>query len=571
MSHRGRHRLARWTAWACGAVFALLGSASDRIDAARADPPDLASVQAQMVDDSEEARAAAAAALVDRYPDGAICVPMLIDLLDDESPRVVQNAARALDSMMVAAATPLAEYCARPEIRSKGAAFAEHVAAGLAGRAGYVVLLGDTSKWSARPRPPLELERIVAAALHPADGAQRPWEALVLATRGSNGPQRQLAAAALACFGADAILAKGIPLFAHPGRSDAARPCLVLLNGQTDVESWCGARLLHRLRWSDRTTASTLLDVADSSRTAVGDRALPFDEEAMAVLGDMGTAATKDSIQRLIESVKVGPYDADLDARCGAVIALGHAEDLSGLMEPSRSGLAQWIGAALLKRGVLAGRALATVLDAYRRGVPYVGGCSLENVLAGAGEAGAPALPLLRKKMDSHDQMERRTGAAFAILAIEPKDPAALAFIVTTIDDPATDVGVRRAAEVRLPRMATTLPGSLELLRDWAKPDALRRRVARGMSAIAGLCLLAARARGAEGDLIRDLALFDVSAREGPGGYCFLEGLRKTIEALGRIGNPAVAAVPALEAMRNGDDVTLRVVAAQAIRRIRAK
>jgi len=47
--------------------------------------------------------------------------------------------------------------------------------------------------------------------------------------------------------------------------------------------------------------------------------------------------------------------------------------------------------------------------------------------------------------------------------------------------------------------------------------------------------------------------------------------LEKVAVALGRIGPDAVAAVPLLTSLRDGKDETLRVVAAQALRRIRAK
>src|SRR5207244_2442791 len=60
-------------------------------------------------------------------PDGAVAVPMLVDLLDDESPEVVAAAARAIDSMAVAGVRPMAAFCSDPTNWKDGSQFREGV------------------------------------------------------------------------------------------------------------------------------------------------------------------------------------------------------------------------------------------------------------------------------------------------------------------------------------------------------------------------------------------------------------------------------------------------------------
>jgi hypothetical protein len=81
-------------------------SADDRI-AVRA-------IEEELLADGPAARATAAAKLADLFPEGADAVPMLIDLLDDESPDVVAAAARAIDSMALAGAPRITAWCADP-------------------------------------------------------------------------------------------------------------------------------------------------------------------------------------------------------------------------------------------------------------------------------------------------------------------------------------------------------------------------------------------------------------------------------------------------------------------------
>ena len=79
-------------------------------------------------------------------------------------------------------------------------------------------------------------------------------------------------------------------------------------------------------------------------------------------------------------------------------------------------------------------------------------------------------------------------------------------------------------------------------------------------------------AKGAVPEMVRCLqdAADEPDARYKPGarqsGQC-----RSAAVALGRIGPDAAAAVPALTALRDKGDETIRVPAAQALRRIRAK
>jgi len=71
-------------------------------------------IETDLVSDDPAVRAKAATELTDRFPDGAVAVPMLVDLLDDESPDVVAAAARAIDSMALAGAPRITAWCADP-------------------------------------------------------------------------------------------------------------------------------------------------------------------------------------------------------------------------------------------------------------------------------------------------------------------------------------------------------------------------------------------------------------------------------------------------------------------------
>src|SRR6266850_1961590 len=92
-------------------MAALVAAAHDVATAGDA-PRAIDVIENDLVADDAAVRAKAAAELVDRFPDGAVAVPMLVDLLDDEAPEVVAAAARAIDSMAVAGAGPLAKFCA---------------------------------------------------------------------------------------------------------------------------------------------------------------------------------------------------------------------------------------------------------------------------------------------------------------------------------------------------------------------------------------------------------------------------------------------------------------------------
>ena len=65
-------------------VSASLGSAARAGDAPRA----IDVIENDLIADDPAVRAKAATELVDRFPDGAVAVPMLVDLLDDEEASV---------------------------------------------------------------------------------------------------------------------------------------------------------------------------------------------------------------------------------------------------------------------------------------------------------------------------------------------------------------------------------------------------------------------------------------------------------------------------------------------------
>jgi len=72
------------------AAFALSSGAATAGDAPRA----VDVIENDLVAEDPAVRAKAAAELTDRFPDGAVAVPMLVDLLDDETPEASRVSTR---------------------------------------------------------------------------------------------------------------------------------------------------------------------------------------------------------------------------------------------------------------------------------------------------------------------------------------------------------------------------------------------------------------------------------------------------------------------------------------------
>ena len=89
------------------ATALLAASAAHDVATAGDAPRAVDAIESDLVADDPAVRAKAAAELTDRFPDGAVAVPMLVDLLDDESPEVVAAAAKSLDAFAVAGAPAL--------------------------------------------------------------------------------------------------------------------------------------------------------------------------------------------------------------------------------------------------------------------------------------------------------------------------------------------------------------------------------------------------------------------------------------------------------------------------------
>lgn len=555
-------------------VLAVLAFASDvrAEEFQRAIP----AIENDLLTDDPTIRARRAIELVGRFPDGAVAVPMLVDLLDDESPEVVQAATKAIDALAVAGAKSLADWClddARFRAAMPGAPDRD-VAGWLQALPHTQARASDVFAVALNAR--LDSLAIgatcVAAALVRFDDVRDPMTCLLSIARRAEGDSRTNAAAALAMLGADALTARGLAPVENDSRAASAVSAVKLVDSDLDVRSWCGLRLLARLRPSDGTTLNALT-------RAVRARTSPMDKgrvwlapaaacRALAALGPPGAHAA----ETLLAELSNPDADTDFRAECARALALCGCEDQvrDGLTGAGQD--AAYLARAVAMEGRMAQTVTPLLIVALGEPTPSNPGVSLyAKPLASLGPSAVSALPLL-KRIASATQLRSEALACFdAVLAIAPDDTWALSRLLSVLEDPALVDDDRHEAMRTLAERAPVTSAVLGKWRQTVTAAAESKPTIGWLDAVDGLARAGPAAKSSVSTLLR---LIDQLSKKQASAVLLpfeSDDRRRLAIALGRIGPGAADAVPALTELRDKGDETIRVVAAQARRRIYAK
>jgi hypothetical protein len=543
-------------------MTAALVAAFAAHDVARAGdaPRAIDAIENDLVADDPAVRAKAAAELTDRFPDGAVAVPMLVDLLDDESPDVVAAAAKAIDSMAVAGAGPLIAYYADDSHWKPGTWLGDVSPNPMRapGRWGF-----DTKGLRLEKEGPTSAE--VAVSALSSESGDVPW--LLEFSRRCPEETRVFVAATLAMRGADAVAAKGIAPTSHPGRSKAAAAAVALLKSGLDLKSWTGACVLTRLRASDAEVVSALTETLTAAK-----KPQLFDREgdawklahvgACLALGAIGAPATP-AAPALLRCAATKDGESNAFYCAGALLRLGKEDDVVALLGRNPP-TADLLAAALAHEG----RAAAVVVPMLTAKVKSADGLMwmipLES-LADFGPAAVSALTALKERADKSTSTWMTLCFADAILAIAPTDAEGLRLLKKAQAAPGQEHSRSRIGEKA--RRAATLPSVADL----------KAIVVHGTEEGSGVDVDALNHIGRLGAdasaLVDDLVQLTTEMNKCCGEFWnkpWASDRRRTaVVALGRICPSADAAVPALTALRDKGDETIRVATAQALRRIR--
>ena len=532
-------------------VLAALAVASDARagDAPRA----IDVIENDLVADDPAVRAKAAAELTDRFPDGAVAVLMLVELLDDESPEVVKAAAKSIDAMAVSAAGVLADYLA-DDARWRPDSWLPRICGPMSGSPP-----GLNPDSAFRFKDADAADEFVAAALFP----ERRYVPRLLHAARTEGTTRTLASAALAMAGV--VLAEDeheLPSPASRARSQAATKAVALLKARDGVKSWAGASLLERLRCLDESVVAELIAALSSPKIPQSKNANVWELQAsrncsIRALGAIGPAAA-----RCAPTVLADLGDDALIFGPGrpvrALLRMGKEADVVAAIKTNpRFRVAICMELARHRR---AASVVVPALVAELKLGSFEGHDSPLLELADYGPAAVDALPELRRRAfgatqsDKPTEYEGRLRYVEAILRITPDDDEAIRFLCSVPPE------AKRNATGILAGYAAPVPAVVENV-----VGLLHRQTSvsvRDDDLVEGIARFGPKAAAAVDDLLTRLVA--AGARD-------FDWRQVLAGALGRIGPDATAAVPALTALRNNGDETIRVPAAQALRRIRAK
>ena len=550
----------RATAFPAAVVLVLCspGSVARAGDAPRA----VAAIENDLVAGDPAVRAKAAAELADRFPDGAVAVPMLVDLLDDESPDVAAAAAKSIDSMALASVAPLAKFFADETNWKAGAPLAESLPVVMTLKGPRAADAFDYDR--ERKKAPIRHDELAKAALLSDDGRYgSPATPKILAAM-RQADVRTLAAAALAMHGADAMCERGLAPPQHPGRSSAAASALPLAKSDLDTRAWVACRLLARARAGDPAVVAVLTQTLTAKKTPAkpgSDEDRTYSpQQACIALGAIGPAAASaapvllDLVAKKETSVGVVYRSAD------ALFRMGKESDVVALLE-RKPPTAELLAGALASEG----RAAATVVPVLIARMKASDDGEGMDDLAPYGAAAAAALPVLKARNVA--DLREALRVADVVLAIAPADPDGLKIVDAGLADRDPDtfdsalkvlVGRTPAGPALVSRLQAICAGKSENTPTLARfSEALGRC---GPAAKPAVPVLSTALADAE----KAYANPDLVTRA-------CESRRRLVTSLGRIGPDAAAAVPALTALRDKGDETIRVPAAQALRRIQAK
>ena len=533
-------------------------------------------IENDLVTDDPTIRARRALELVGRFPDGAVAVPMLVDLLDDESPEVVQAAAKAIDALAVAGAKSLADWC-RDDKRFRAAMpgepdreFAGWLEAEGCKHTRALDLFVNFLK--SRLNTAAADAACVTAALVTFDDLRDPMTCLASTARRSEGDSRTIAAAALAMLGSDALAARGPAPDGNDARAVSAAAAIALVNDDLDVKAWFGIRLLARLRSSDRATLDALTRglLAKKALIETGHRRLA-PTAACRALAALGPPAARAAEALLAELADPDAHE-ELRAECARALALcgceSHVRDgLAGAGEFSA-----YLAQAVAMEGRMAETVAPLLIAALGEPKPTNSSVLVyAKPLASLGPSAVSALPLLKRMIAATQFRSEALACLDAVLAIAPDDTWAISRLLSVLEDPSLQEEDAREAMRILAARAPVTSAVLAKWRQTVTAAAESKPTIGWLDAVDGLGRAGPAAKSSVSTLLR--LLDQLNKKQASAVLLPFESddRRRLAIALGRIGPGAADAVPALTELRDKGDETIRVVAAQARRRIQTK
>lgn len=548
----------------CAALLAAVPS--QRAHAQDAKRP-IAAIEDDLVADDPKVRAKAAAELEGRFPEGAAAIPLLVDLLDDESAEVGSAAGRAIDSMVIQGASVVLRWCensAHFNVKSKFGG--ELPALALESAMPDVASMLDTPDLLSGAVPP-DLPMLSAFSDY---HMWWPETHLLIAVFRRSTPQtREAAAAALAMQAADALYTKGLAFRSDPARASVIKRAVALLEREDELQSWVGARLLSRLRGTDSDVIAALAralsaprkvmalrgdEIIIASRTGAQRRPVVRDEACRA-LGRVGRAAAASNAgPLLLESLSKpkGDEGVNLGLCVETLLSMGRESELLDLVRQKGPRVDDLV-LALGNRGCRASVIVTTLVEFVRAGRP-----GALDALAKCGVHAKSALPELKQQMRTAADAKLRIQLASAIARIDPMDAEAIQLLELYPED---DIAVWTLAH-HGPAASTVIERMVNVVA--AAPDS--RDPTKCFREVAGLVRLGQTGRVVP-PLVR-LLVRELGEHSDP--FYARDFSRELCVAIGLAGSSGASALPTLDQIRRGRDPTMRVVAAQAVRRIRS-
>jgi hypothetical protein len=411
----------------------------------------------------------------------------------------------------------------------------------------------------------LQADEAAAAALLDSD-ADAPGLPYLAAALGRTDESGSMAACAVAMEGADALVRRGIAPPLHRRRPDAARAAMALVRSDLDVRCWAGLQILARVRSSESGVVATLATCLTAPKAPINTEPREFPNlsapAACRALANCGpaAAAAAPALLKLCDQAST-PWREVHDA-VHALIGMGRESDVVALTRrdtPNTKTLAKGLARDR--------RAPAVVIPMLTDFLAHSKTAECVYELSQFGPDAAAALPCIKRHLaeGAGDELELVDG----ILAIDPADADAVHALDRALSS--ADADVSRAALYVFARRAAPSTETVDRLAKILAKFAADRDVTSVEDVSDALGRCGPAAKPATGDLVRVLAVAGERCADLRFAPRAVSRHRHVAAALGRIGPDAAEAIPALEALKAKGDETIRVVAAQALRRIQAK